>query len=107
MDENTILSAISTDSLAAHLAVDLKAKYLFLLTDVDGILNSKKVHSLLRTFSITKGEAELGKGMKEKVRRIEHAVENGVNTYVLSGRNPEAVLKLVDNKKAIATKVVS
>ncbi|MGI0134931.1 MAG: hypothetical protein ACREBW_08255, partial [Candidatus Micrarchaeaceae archaeon] len=106
LDENIILSGISSDSLAAHLAVKLKAKNLFLLTDVDGILKSEKAHLPLGVFSISKREADLGDGMKEKVRRISYAVENGIDTYVLNGRNTEAILKLVGNKKALATKVI-
>ncbi len=87
---------VNADTAAGAIASATHAARLILLTDVDGVLDSKG--NLLR--SITADEAgrliedgTIGRGMIPKVRTACDAVENGVRAAViLDGRAPHATL---------------
>jgi len=106
LDENTLLSGLSSDSLAAHLAVKLKAKSLFLLTDVNGVFDTPQKQNLIKEFSITKTKAILGGGMDEKIRRVKYSVIKGIPVHILNGNNPSNILQIIKKNKQFGTRLV-
>ncbi len=104
---------INADSVAAELAIALKARKLILLTDVKGILrNLNDDSSLLPSIQIDELEGliekgVIGGGMIPKVRACLRALNAGVRkTHILDGRIPHALLLELFTDKGIGTQIV-
>ncbi|MGZ4294118.1 MAG: glutamate 5-kinase [Solirubrobacteraceae bacterium] len=92
------------DSLAAQVAVLLRARLLVLLTDVDGLydrdprlpgarrIDEVSDHSLLAGLEVDRGRSSWGSGgMRSKVVAAEMASAGGVACVIGSGRRPGAL----------------
>lgn len=96
------------DELSALLATAVKADWLLLLTDVDGFYaGSAKKRRLLRTVqkltpemeALCDGKGKLGTGgMRSKLRAAKVASEAGVRVAIVNGRDPQALVRAIDQK---------
>ncbi|MFA4815078.1 MAG: acetylglutamate kinase [Candidatus Gracilibacteria bacterium] len=108
-DEGIIVN-INADTIAAELAIDLKAEKLILFTNTDGIYEGQHLFSAL-----TADEAEqlidkkvVTEGMKVKVENSVAAVKKGVKrVHILNGLSPHSLLKEVLTKEGIGTMILS
>jgi acetylglutamate kinase len=99
------------DTVAAELASALKAEKLILLTDVEGVKNSKDNNSIL--YAITSDQVNslivsgvIVGGMIPKVMGCVSALENGVNrTHIIDGRIPHCILLEIFTNKGIGTMI--
>lgn len=102
---------INADTAAAELASALKAEKLMLLTDVEGVKNSKDNNNIL--YAITSDmvsslieEGIIVGGMIPKVMGCVSALENGVNrTHIIDGRIPHCILLEIFTNKGIGTMI--
>lgn len=110
------------DSLSARVAKSMKADRLIILTDVDGLYDSdprknKKAKLIQELKSITAaqikkiaGGASSGGtsrgtgGMFSKLTAAKMATDSGIETFLVKGDAPNALLQIAENKK-IGTKV--
>lgn len=108
--EKTETLNINADYVAGSVAAALKAEKLILLTDVEGIkdtknrlmstLNLKKIKSLISSGTISGG-------MLPKVQACQNAIEGHVNkTHIIDGRIPHALLLEIFTEKGIGTEIV-
>ena len=103
---------INADTVAAELAMALKAQKLILLTDVRGILNDPRDPSTLIR-RIVAGEVEalieskvITGGMIPKARACRKALEVGVgSTHILDGRMPHALLTELFTDQGVGTMI--
>jgi acetylglutamate kinase len=105
---------INADTIAAEIAVQLKAEKLILLSDVDGLyLNSSDPSSKLSR--LTGGEAEelirtgaaIG-GMIPKLQSIAALLRRGVHSaHIISGNNRNALLSEIFTDSGTGTMIVS
>src|SRR5208283_5025157 len=90
------------DELSALLATAVKANWLLLLTNVDGLLvpNGRKKPKLQRVVrkltpaleALCNGKSALGRGgMISKLRAARLASEGGVHVAILNGRHPQGI----------------
>ncbi|MBI2884794.1 MAG: acetylglutamate kinase [Candidatus Omnitrophica bacterium] len=104
---------INADTVASHVASDLRAEKLVLLTNVRGILrNPGVVESLLSTVSV-KETARLMKsgvvqsGMIPKVTACVEALRQGVKkSHIIDAAIPHALLLEIFTKEGIGTEIV-
>ncbi len=99
---------INADSVAAEVAVAVRATKLIFLTDVAGILENGELVSELSA-------AELGKkveggtitgGMRVKARNIQKALAGGVErVHVIDGRTPHSVIAELFTDRGVGTLV--
>jgi len=85
LDRNILVCTISSDTVAAYIAMILHAGNLFIATDTNGVLNACK--KTISTFSVrdyNKFDYVNG-GMRDKIRRVCHAVNAGIPTYIING----------------------
>lgn len=98
------------DSLAAHLAVEVGADLLILMSDVDGVFNlppGVEGSRLLHTYSPKdNGLIQFGKlskvgtgGMESKVFSAAWALERGCSVVICNGDTDDAVSKIISGKK--------
>ncbi|BBG24576.1 [LysW]-aminoadipate/[LysW]-glutamate kinase [Sulfuracidifex tepidarius] len=83
VEEGSMLN-VDGDQMAYALSTSLKAEYLILLTDVEGV---KLNDTVLKEISTTKSKEivnQIGPGMNRKVLMGLEAVENGVKKVVIS-----------------------
>jgi acetylglutamate kinase len=110
-DKNGQSYNINADTVAAELATALKAEKLILLTDVEGVKNSKDNDSILH--AITSDDVHkliddgvIVGGMIPKVLGCVHAVENGVaRAHIIDGRIPHCILLEIFTNKGIGTMI--
>jgi len=108
-DENGQSYNINADTAAAELAAALKAEKLILLTDVEGVKDSKG--NIL--YTITRDSVEsliengiIVGGMIPKVMGCVSALEHGVNrTHIIDGRIPHCILLEIFTNKGIGTMI--
>ncbi|KAJ4978838.1 hypothetical protein NE237_009618 [Protea cynaroides] len=98
------------DSLAALLALELKADLLVLLSDVDGLYsgppsdpNSKLIHTYVKAKhqgEITFGDkSRLGRGgMTAKVKAAVYAAYAGIPVVITSGFSPNNIIKVLNGE---------
>lgn len=103
---------INADTVAASLAIALKAKKLILLTDIRGICrDAKDPGTLINQIAGSEVEALVEQGivrggMIPKVRACAAALEAGVGTaHILDGRLPHALLIELFTDKGIGTMI--
>jgi len=108
-DENGHSYNINADTAAAELAAALKAEKLILLTDVEGVKDSKR--NILYTITIDRVESLIEDGiivggMIPKVMGCMSALEHGVNrTHIIDGRIPHCILLEIFTNKGIGTMI--
>ncbi|RWS28246.1 delta-1-pyrroline-5-carboxylate synthase-like protein [Leptotrombidium deliense] len=98
------------DSLAAHLAVEVNADLLILMSDVDGVYNlppDQEGARLLSSFSPRhstglkfgqKSKVGLG-GMESKVQSAAWALERGVSVVICNGFEEQGISRIMKGKK--------
>jgi acetylglutamate kinase len=101
---------VNADSVAAELAVALKATKLILLTDVEGVRDAKgmlisEVDSLMARRLISDGVV-VG-GMIPKVRAAIRAAEDGCAAHVIDGRVPHSLLLELLTESGVGTMFTS
>lgn len=104
-----IISIQDNDSLAAHLAAEVGADVLILMSDVNGIYTlppNQEGARLLSTYTpsdtdqITFGQKSrvgLG-GMESKVKSATWALKRGVSVVICNGTEEQAITKIVTGK---------
>ncbi len=102
---------INADLVAGAIAAELGAVKLVLLTDVEGVKNSKG--DLLSTIRRREIEALIeqgiiGGGMIPKVRCCQSALDGGVTkTHIIDGRQEHAILLEIFTPEGIGTEIIS
>jgi glutamate 5-kinase len=97
------------DELSALLAKAVRADWLLLLTDVDGLYstNGRKRPQILRTVkrltpqleALCNGHGKLGTGgMRSKLRAATLASEAGVRVAIANGRSPHVISRALDRR---------
>ncbi|GFY59496.1 delta-1-pyrroline-5-carboxylate synthase [Trichonephila inaurata madagascariensis] len=109
-NEAAVMNIKDNDSLAAHLAAEVKADLLILMSDVDGIYTlppSQDGARFLYTYcpsldgNIVFGEKSgvgLG-GMESKVRAASWALERGIAVVICNGTDEHAVSRIVQGRR--------
>ncbi|NGX17308.1 acetylglutamate kinase [Wenzhouxiangella sp. XN24] len=112
-DEDGILLNINADTVAAAIAVALKAEKLILLTGAPGILDDVADQSSLVSYldladlERMRAEGRLDAGMKPKADAIKFAVRGGVpRVHVISWQVPDSLLLEVFTNEGTGTLVV-
>ncbi len=101
---------INADTVAGHIAGALQAAKLVLMTDVEGILNSKG--ELISSLTIAETEAALrdgtlSGGMIPKVQCATDALQSGVDkVHIIDGRVPHAILLEMFTDAGIGTEMI-
>lgn len=75
---------VDGDQAAAEIAAALKAEYLVLLTDVDGVILGGKTLGRVRLEELGDVAARVGFGMNRKLLMAGRAVERGVGAAIIS-----------------------
>lgn len=113
-DLQGIISVKDNDSLAARLAVEMRADLLVIMSDVNGLYTSPpetEGSRLVKTFSpkvdmqnvVFKGKSRVGLGgMESKVTAASWALEKGVAVVICNGREPNAISDVL-NGRSIGT----
>ncbi len=100
---------INADLVASHVATALSAGRLFLLTDVDGVLDSagEMISSIdAETISRMIGDGSISGGMIPKIEYALHAIRNGVQKVpIINGKRRHAILLELFTDKGIGTEV--
>jgi acetylglutamate kinase len=110
-DINGVSYNINADTVASKIATAMKAEKLILLTDVEGVKDSDKSHTILH--SLTCDEAynlinngTIVEGMIPKVLGCADALENGVRrAHIIDGRIPHCLLLEIFTNKGIGTMI--
>lgn len=104
------LTNINADTAATMLAIALKAEKLTILTNVDGVITSKK--NLITHLGVHEVEYYIQSnmihgGMIPKVRACAEAVRQGVKkAHLINGMVPGALLAEIFTDKGIGTEIV-
>lgn len=126
VNENDVVAAASlnfgdNDSLAAMLAIAVKADVLMLLTNQPGLLsgdpkldkNAKLIsvvtrvdREIERLCSKTMSESGRG-GMISKVKAAQQAVFAGVTTFIADGREPRIINRILEGGEIVGTRFIS
>ena len=105
-----MISIQDNDSLASHLAVEVGADSLILMSDVNGIYTlppDQEGARLLHTYSpnndgsVTygvKSRVGLG-GMESKVKSAAWALDRGVSVVICNGTEEQAINKIISGKR--------
>ncbi|HHY63454.1 MAG TPA: acetylglutamate kinase [Clostridiaceae bacterium] len=110
-DKNGQSYNINADTAAAELAAALKAEKLILLTDVEGVKNSRDNDSILYAITTDKvtqliDEGVIVGGMIPKVLGCVYAIKNGVQrAHIIDGRIPHCILLEIFTNKGIGTMI--
>lgn len=108
-DDGTIVN-INADTIAAEIAIKLKAEKLILFTKGDGIFNGKKLISSLTTSEAMQliHKKIVTHGMIVKVQNSIKAAKNGIKrVHILNGLSPHSLLKEVISTEGIGTMILS
>ena len=110
-DKNGQSYNINADTVAGELACALKAEKLILLTDVEGVKNSKE-DQILNALTVEEvhqlvADGTIRDGMIPKVMGCVHALEKGVGrTHIIDGRIPHCILLEIFTNKGIGTMIM-
>jgi len=113
-DEQGNVYNINADTIAAEIAVHLKAEKLIVLTDVDGILMTRNDPSS-RISRISVDEAErlvkdrvVSSGMLPKIAAIAHLIRRGVRSaHIINGSRRNALLYEVFTDEGTGTMITA
>ena len=113
-DDEGMVFNINADTIAAEIAVQLKAEKLILLSDVDGIYLTAgdPQTKLSRVTAAEAGElisnGSASGGMIPKLQSINVLLERGVHSaHIISGTKPNALLSEIFTDKGTGTMIVS
>jgi len=104
LDTRLIISAISSDTIAAALSCEYDADRLLIFSDVDGVYDEQG--KILKEVDLSSPHEKISGGMKDKLRRVKPAVEKGIPVYVASGRNYDSVRNVLDGNYEKCTRVI-
>jgi delta-1-pyrroline-5-carboxylate synthetase len=109
VDLKGVISIADNDSLAARLAVLIKANLLLIMSDVDGLFNNppNEVGSrLLHTFNPKNQKVNFGDkskvgtgGMESKVKAATWALDNKCSVVICNGQRENGITGIVSGKK--------
>ncbi len=104
---------VNADTVAAKLAIALRARRLVYLSDVPGLLqNPDDTESLLSSLPLDqvdslKKQGVISKGMLPKVNSAVEALKSGVNrVHFIDGRLPHSILLEIFTDEGIGTEIV-
>ena len=104
---------VNADTVAAEVAIALKARRLVYLSDVPGLLrNPEDPKTLLSSLPVDqvdslKIEGEISKGMLPKVNSAVDALNSGVNrVHFIDGRLPHSILLEIFTDEGIGTEII-
>jgi len=113
-DDEGMVFNINADTIAAEIAVQLRAEKLILLSDVDGIyLRAGEPNTKLSRLTATEAEALIRQGtatggMIPKLESITNLVRRGVHSaHIISGTKRNALLSEVFTDKGTGTMIAS
>ena len=110
VDKNGVSLNINADTVAAEIAVRLKAEKFFLLTDVDGVLDENK--RLIPSIKVEEVKSIMKKGfvqggMIPKLECCSRAVKGGVKkAHIINGEMEHAILLEIFTHKGIGTEII-
>ncbi len=103
---------INADTIAAEIAVELKAEKLILMTDVDGILRDRNdIESRLSRLNVEEAETLVKEkivstGMLPKIAAIAHLIRRGVRSaHIINGNKRNALLYEVFTDEGAGTMI--
>jgi acetylglutamate kinase len=99
---------IDADSVAAEIAIAIKAEKLIYLTDVAGILENGELVSEISARQLEQKIASgaLREGMMTKARCVLRAIDGGVTSvHILDGRTPHSVIAELFTDRGVGTLV--
>jgi isopentenyl phosphate kinase len=101
-------SVLSSDAIAADLAVRLGARRLVFATDVPGVLDDAGglLPRVGTNFRPERDLEDVSGAMHGKLSAIEPAVHAGVSTVIVDGRHPGRVAAALDGQSVIGTAVL-
>ena len=122
-DDTLGITILSGDKIVPYLALELKAEKIIMLTDVEGVYddNPKKNQNakLLREINLkdkellTKISANASSGktrvtgeMEKKLLELEEVVKKGVETWIISGLQQQALYLKLATQEQNGTKIV-
>ena len=104
---------VNADTVAAEVAIALKARRLVYLSDVPGLLrNPEDPKTLLSSLPVDqvdslKSEGVIAKGMLPKVNSAVDALNSGVNrVHFIDGRLPHSILLEIFTDEGIGTEII-
>lgn len=103
---------INGDTVAAEVAVALKAEKLILLTDVEGVMNNDENRGIFPSLTTEEvydliEKKVISGGMIPKVLGCADAIERGVTrTHIVDGRVPHCILLEIFTDRGIGTMIV-
>lgn len=104
---------VNADTVAAEVAIALKARRLVYLSDVPGLLrNPEDPKTLLSSLPVDqvdslKNEGVIAKGMLPKVNSAVDALNSGVNrVHFIDGRLPHSILLEIFTDEGIGTEII-
>lgn len=113
-DDDGQIYNINADTVAAEIAVKLKAEKLVIMSDVNGIyLDPDKPETKISRLSVAEAEEMIRSGaaaggMIPKLQNIMHLLQRGVHSaHVISGTVPNALLSEVFTDSGTGTMIVS
>jgi aspartokinase-like uncharacterized kinase len=99
---------VTSDTIAAYIAKLLNTEKLILVTNVDGIF-SEDPKKILNTKLIEELPAEelLGWNMRTSVDKMlpKILLQANLDCYVVNGKHPERIKRILENKKTVCTKI--
>ncbi len=100
---------VTSDSIAAYIAILLHAKRTILATDVDGIFNEDpKRQSDAKLFAEISSSGLMTMGKRTSVDKFLPKLlsENALPCYVVNGRHPERIVKVLLGRQSTGTQIV-
>ncbi|MCL5429909.1 MAG: hypothetical protein M1504_00340 [Candidatus Marsarchaeota archaeon] len=99
LDRAISVCTVSSDTVAAYLAVEMNAQRLVIVTDTNGILDADgRTIPVFNARDFDKFDF-INRGMRDKVRRVRLAVKAGIKTYVANGREAVSVDEMLADEK--------
>ncbi len=107
------------DELTALIAILMKAKYMIVLTNVNGVyeghpsdISAKVIHKLAvdKTINLSShlSTSENGRGgIVSKVSACQKAASHGVEAFIANAREPDILIKLIQQNEIIGTKIIT
>lgn len=100
---------INADLVASHIATALSARYLMLLTDVDGVMDAQGqlIASIdAATISYMIADGSISGGMIPKIEYALQAIKSGVQKVpIINGKRRHAILQELFSDRGIGTEV--
>jgi aspartokinase-like uncharacterized kinase len=100
---------VTSDSIAAYIAVRLKVAKVLFATDVDGIFTKDpKTHADAKLLSKVAAAELLGMAERTSVDKFLPKVlmENPLDSYVVNGCFPQRIIHILEGKPAVCTRIL-